>query len=176
MPTDPDPDLMRIFNFTAADLEANRNGKLSEHQIEKLTSRRKQGQWLAGMGCVILIAFAVLVGVSSAAKEGNSRFFLVLIIGAFPITFIYLGTMDRKTDLDKRNIKSNVTEIFIGQSRGKWGEMYYDISIYPLSYGISKAFYTDVQSYLRKLGAQTKFCVYYAPESRELLSIEVVEK
>jgi hypothetical protein len=41
MPTNPDPDLMRIFDFTAADLEANRAGKISSNQIQRLLSVAK---------------------------------------------------------------------------------------------------------------------------------------
>ncbi len=36
MLTNPDPELMRIFNFTAADLEANRAGHITEQQSQHL--------------------------------------------------------------------------------------------------------------------------------------------
>jgi hypothetical protein len=36
MPTNPDTELMRIFDFTVADLEANRAGRITQSQSERL--------------------------------------------------------------------------------------------------------------------------------------------
>lgn len=180
MPINPDPDLMRIFNFTADDLEANRAGKLSERQIERLAERRNRDRRIAGIGCLVVIIIALwmiqMVLSPSAPENSGSTILIFLIIGGLIVGYIYLGAMDRQTDLNRRKVESDVNEINVWESRGKWGERDYDISIYPLSYRISKSFYMDVQAYLRQKGTKNRFRVYYAPESKELLSIEVVDK
>ena len=177
MPTNPDPDLMRIFDFTAADLEANRAGRMSERQIERLSIRRIRGQWFAGIGCIGVIAFAIFINSIRLSSETNDMNFYWLLLGVsgFVVIFVYLGAVDRHTDLKTKRIMKHISALYISESRGKWGERYYHLGTEPINSSISKTLYKDIQNYLLAHGLQTQFCLYYAPESRELLSIEVVD-
>jgi len=84
-----DPDMMRIFNFTPTDLEANRVGKLSERQIERLSNRQKHGQWLAGSGCIVAAIFVFLAfgsGLSTSMKNGSTT--IMIILGVMALRYV----------------------------------------------------------------------------------------
>ncbi|MBA3875179.1 MAG: hypothetical protein H0X30_39140 [Anaerolineae bacterium] len=179
MPINPDHDLMRIFHFNAADIETNRAGRLSDSQVERLSKRNKSAQRLASIGCAGLLIVAVLVialDISDSTQENLLIAFGILLIGGLPIVYIYLGVMDRQTDLRKDKIKSNVSELRVFESKGDGGQITYVLWAWPIHLNISESVYLDIRGYLTLHPQNTQFRLYYAPESNELLSIEVVDQ
>jgi hypothetical protein len=174
MLTNPDPDLMRIFDFTPADLEANRAGKLSERQIEKLSSRKKQGQWLAGMGCVAAAVFVLpilLSGISSSMNDGATSILTLLVVMSLPVVYVTLGVMDRNADLSRNRPQVYLGQLHIREQYGKFGPSYW---ISEVNIQISSTAYALFDNYAYIRGKDITFRLYYAPNSSEVLSLEVV--
>ena len=177
MPTNPDPDLMRIFDFTAADLEANRAGRMSERQIERLSNRKKQGQWLAGGGCIAVLVFALLIlgnRLSSSMKDGTTTILTLLAVMALPVVYFTLGVMDRSADLTRDKPKVYSGQVWTSEQHGKFGSTYW-IWTAELNIQISSTAYMLFDNYLYIRGKDTFFQLYYAPNSNEVLSLEVVD-
>lgn len=173
----PDSELMQIFDFTEADLEANRAGQLSERQIKKLSELKQQGQWLARGGCIIVIVFVLLTfgsGLLTSMKDGFTSIIVIVGVVVLPIIFMSLGAMDRDADLRRNKPKIYVGKLRLSLQHGKFGPIYriftseVDIKIPALAYNL-------FDHYLYIKGKETVFRLYYAPNSNELLSIEVVE-
>ena len=78
--------LKKLFQFTDADLSANRNGRLSEGQLKRLAEQARAEQKSARESAVILftvaavgLAFGLLFAVT--APSTGSRLLLVLLLG-----------------------------------------------------------------------------------------------
>ncbi|MBI1276922.1 MAG: hypothetical protein GC179_02210 [Anaerolineaceae bacterium] len=172
--TNPDPDLMQIFDFNAADLEANRAGRLSDGQVEKLSSRKKQGQWLAGIGCAAAAVFILPIlvsGLSSSMKDGTTSILTLLVVMSLPVVYVTLGVMDRSADLTRNRPKVYLGKLHIREQYGKFGPSYW---ISEIDIQISSTAYALFDNYLYLRGNDTTFRLYYAPNSSEVLSLEVV--
>jgi hypothetical protein len=179
VPIKPDPDLMRIFHFNAADLETNRAGRLSDSQVERMSKRSKNGQCLAGVGCLLIIVIAIMVIALNAVDPIQDALGItlgVLILGGLPVAFVYLGAMDRQTDLRKDRVKVNMSELRVFESKGDGGQTTYTLWAWPIQRNISESVYLDIRGYLALRPQNMQFRLYYAPESNELLFIEVVDQ
>ena len=87
------PDLMRIFDFTAADLEANCAGHITEHQVQHLSKqvikkRRFMIFVAVAMPTYMLLSIVLISGLPSSSPM-NTQLPITLWI---PTTFLILIT------------------------------------------------------------------------------------
>lgn len=173
MPNNPNPDLMRIFDFTADDLEANRAGKMSERQIKRLSGKRATGQWLTGLGCATALVFVlpiIVSGLSHSMKDSTASLSVILFVVAIPVIYVYLGVMDRNADIRRNHVTMYLGSLLLSEFSGKFRSTYW---IFTSSFNmqISNSSY----DYLSCLRRNTRFRLYYLQNSAEVISIEVVE-
>lgn len=83
--------LKRLFDFTDDDLAANRAGKLSERQREKLQRRLSQQQWEQTANGLTLVIFVVgiVIYMAFSVTYGNQLGPLVLLVLLIWLVVIY---------------------------------------------------------------------------------------
>jgi hypothetical protein len=152
----PTSDLMRIFDFTVDDLEANRAGRMSEQQLERLESKRAHAQWIGGIGCLASVIFVIpffASGLSYSMKNGATSFFIILFIVALPVIYLYLGVMDREADIRSNRVTLYSGYLRLSEQHGKYGPTYW-ISLIDIP--ISASIYNQLRDYLGAHGEKNK--------------------
>lgn len=190
----PPTDLMHAFDFTPEDLDANRDNYMSKRQRSRLYRRRILREYLAA--CLFVPLFLIVLGTSiwleALFASGNRPFsgmpldpswwMLLLLSWAtapiFVATVYFYGRRKTKQDLYKGFIRSVCGRLYVEDlNRSFHGDRQGG------SYGVLKLSYAfeinDVhfiasqhqwEMLLDKEGRQ--LCVYYAPNSKIILSIE----
>lgn len=178
-------ELMRIFDFTAADLEANREGKISDQQTQMLVSQTRRDRWhiiIASFIVPIVLIVILIVGVPQIEPENQSLGRIVSIGAAlFILVFMALGVGDRESDIQGRKIDSVEGVMQIGidywlEGRGGYPKIgkYYTLHIALHGNRIRKSIYLQLEQYQREHESNQQFRAYYALHSRKILSVEII--
>ena len=184
-----DTELRKYFDFTEADLAANRSGQLSARQKKRLDDNEKGGsKILIGFGVLlILIAIGVTIGVgSSVLSDGftsNDIPGLVLGIG---LPVLLLGFFARgsfkiaysKTDNSVQSVEGKVNfvkvEAQVPTSTGS-GSSYRTVEEYEMRVG--KVAFDDFEEELLNIIEEgDTYAIYYTKDAKEILSAEFVKK
>lgn len=173
----PDPDLMRIFDFTAADLEANRAGRLSERQTKYI--KRESDVSGVLVGCMIqmgIIGIGILAFAALANPIHREMILLVFPIGA-GILILYLNNRDNQHSSERTLEAQHVGKVegslslykeVVFNSRSPIGQMSVDGKKFQID-----DIYQEFQTFLRLKGRHIMFRVYFAPEINRILSMEI---
>jgi hypothetical protein len=164
--------LMNAFGFTAADLSANREGRITDSQIGKLRSMRIGASILPG---VFVFASAALLQVTLRDYGGQyapqNAWLRILGAGALVlvcIVFAVLRWWRISVDLNAGNVRTVRGKVSLGapmtRNIGYYGTGY-RLTVNDIGFIIpsnARSAITDGKIYH----------VYYAPQSRVILSIE----
>jgi hypothetical protein len=174
MPTNPDPDLMRIFDFTAADLEANRAGKMSEHQYQRLQDIAENERF-AGQGLAIILALLLfglicytVQNLSDPARIIFPAIISIVVVIFFVLSIIWAPVIEQDLKIGQiKIVEGNFT--LKTKLRGKTTD-------YIMDFGAIKLFIDDRKfAQLRSAAHKKDRChVYYLPKSCLVLSTEVI--
>jgi len=82
------PDLMRVFDFSADDLAANRDGNLSEMQVYNLKLRLRNSV-LIGVGILLVLAFVATLCLFFGSRQSS----LILTLTGIGITICSAAVM-----------------------------------------------------------------------------------
>lgn len=162
-------DLMAALNFTADDLDANRDGQLSEEQRARLYGKRIY--WLLAIAGVVAFVFLInLPGVFIVFSSGDypppadMLIFIGFILGCIGILVLLYTRSDLRAitaDLQEKTVESVQGLIALetfGQDKMK-------VHIHDRAFTVNN-----------KAGLAFKngdpYCLYYAPHSKTLLSAE----
>lgn len=189
-----DPELMRIFDFTADDLEANRDGRISERQRDQLITNIYKDKLIIKRLLIGLFAFLAFFFVAIPFNTFTSRLSQTLLLGLiFTIAFllisgfIYLGVLDKNTDLLKGKVAVEFGRAYLYlDAFGRHYPLEYKKSVlgfysyfirvgsvgFPLSYRVGVEF----EAHYLKLENDISYRFYYLPDSTKLLSVEVANK
>ena len=179
MPTNPNLDLMRIFDFTAADLEANRAGHITEHQVQHLSETVKKKRSFLIFAAIALPAWPFLiVGMSSICNISPPITFppvpLLLMLLSIPVLILFvIYDHDQKLASDVKAGTAYYEQGTIKRWSTKDGVT---IKIANLRLDIEQSQDGDLKTHLKKVPKGTQFRVYYVPVSKKTVSIEVVEE
>jgi len=178
MLTNPDPELMRIFDFTAADLEANRAGQITKHQIDN------QYKLLKGHNTIFLVgAIAIPVGFllmltltgafnSSSLITNRTDYWMVAVLSTTAL-LIFIMVKNNKNMASDVHIGVACCESGVIRRRTGRGEGYLKIAKRNLTLYDSQDF--GLKEYLEKIPQETLFHVYYIPKSKRVIAMEIIE-
>jgi hypothetical protein len=182
------PDLARANGFTMADLEQNRNGKISDAQWMRLLARALQpirytGGALLGwlLVCYIIKTFVPHIVLTTVAMLGRNVFFVfggvtLACVGAFLLSVLKsAGTMALLL-VDLKAGKAACVEGRVSPSRedeqGLGMETFYGEKHTKCWYVVKDEYFEVDQEAHDALRSGLNFRLYHTPKSKLLLSIE----
>jgi hypothetical protein len=186
MPTNPDPDLMRIFDFTAADLEANRAGKMSERQTKYLKQESDANGFIVGcaiwIGLIIvgIVIFASIVfpqGLTGGKSDilGTVSWIPLVLILAFVFMRYRSNQRAHTTAIDSQRagyVEDNIT--FYVRDWPERRYPIYHISLDGKRFQIERDCYEAFAKFVNLRGKYLMFRLYFAPENNRILSMEII--
>ncbi len=171
----PDPDLMRIFDFTPVDLESNRVGKLTERQIKKLSAKVKKERLSNVIGVLVICIVMLIIIISNYSSQIElhkmegwgllALFFLVMVLlgnyvsGSSLTSDVRSGTVRSAQGTVKRWNDHGRGTLKIG---GEWLDLDHEEN-------------NSLKIYLQKIPKGTKFRVNYVHKSNRVMSMEIIE-
>ena len=188
-----DPQLMSYLDFDEAELQANRNGRLSEKQKTRLEQAEKSskgcssimGFFLVGIG---LIGVWIAVSAASALMETERGAAIGVILGlgvAWPLVWGGLGISSIRRSFAKVEIKVKTAEgpinivKVVRDSYNPSTKMHTDEEAYELHVG-RKTFEveSDLADAMRQGDVYAVYCAEFnlADKENEILSAELLEK
>lgn len=178
MPTNPDSDLMRIFDFTAADLEANCAGKLSERQVKRLHRMiTNEIRFLSiPIGALLVIAWFIVIKIMSVVPSYYDKLPIIIVaMGVLPtfLSIYYLGYKKIKFIWDIQNGNVNALQGTVKIWTVK-NDSYLAVLDRRLNLGFNLE-YTS-RAYLQKLPKEMAFRVYFVPNSKMVVAMETCAK
>lgn len=171
----PDAELMRIFDFTADDLAANRDGTLSQQQalyLHKLINREILF-YLIPIGAVLIIGWFIAIKLADVAPPTYDKPSIILVFGVIPTAIFLTMLAYRKWQIvsDTRGMHVEVTQ---GVTKS-WA-----VKNFGYAEVNGKRFYLGLKidrqlaDYLRTLPKESQFRVYFVPRSKRVISMEPV--
>jgi hypothetical protein len=160
--------LQKVLKFTDADLKANRDGYMSKAQRKKL-SRYRAGLLFFGIGALIT-PFAVL-GMSLAINDFDmsigilALFIVTLCLAFFAAYLLFWQWHNSKKDLKKGDIVA---------VRGKLRQQEMIIAIVDVENNHFETFDIPLEA-IEDFETGASYSVYYAPATRQILSVEKLE-
>lgn len=188
-----DQQLMKHFDFDESELQANRNGRLSEKQkarLQKQETRKKRGSLALGAFYLFIAILGPVIAVDTYFPVGSEEpgmviSFAILFGLVWPLIWGAIGSIIVRRALEKMEVKVKKTEgpinivKAIREEYNPSTEMHSEYSVYELRVG-KRVF--DGESEITDVMMQGDvYAVYYADiniESSEdpILSAELLEK
>lgn len=161
--------LMNSFKFSEVDLEANREGKLSGRQKEKLVGQQPSALVQAVMVGHFVIVIGLL-GLIAFASQNTWMFVITLaVIAVLAAPFSMMAGGGRpalRDDVAKGQVMSACGDAVLTSQAGIRGNTY-SLMIAQITFKIEERTYRQIEN-------GRAYCAYYLPQSRTLLSIEAV--
>jgi hypothetical protein len=165
--------LAEALNFTEADLDANREGRMTPTQEKRLMNRKlfSPGSWqfqlLVGGGIIgLLVSLLVLVSVLRIGMRPISLILLLLMIAIYAAMGWFYGKVRRQVRVDKKAGVESITGL-VGFEIQEGNPSNYFVKTQGLRFEVSQAgmlaFYNGRPYHL-----------YYTPNTNLLLSAEPV--
>jgi hypothetical protein len=171
----PPYELTRVFHFTEEDLLANREGRLSARQAEKLRAQRQvsnRGFWI-----YLLIVFGV-IGFFILREPGFLRPMVLLSWGAAAVIGIGIFALFILPWMNRYNNEWKQGRVSSAEGTGKLGKSYvrggtiYFIRIGRQTFYITREGYEYLRQYQEP--HNPVYRVYYTPFIRQVVSLELV--
>jgi len=162
------PDLMRVFDFSADDLAANRNGNLSEMQLYTLKLRLRRSI-LIGVGILIALAFAATLCLFLGSRQSS----LILTLTGVGITICsaaIIGNFARGW----LRLNADIREGKAQRHHGKLGRIVKPITRNVVVYliRVDGAEFNVGKDAFKLFTHDAIYTAYRAPYSGQLMSIE----
>jgi hypothetical protein len=157
MPVENQVELMRIFQFTEADLQENRKGVLSAAQKQRIKTNASISFWvLAASGLVFAAAFLIAWG---KPVQDVSILVWAFFLGLFPMIGLVLFWAQRRV------LRQGIVKCLGGVIDIHSQNFRYTVSIE--NERLIVAF--DIRQLIKK---NCVYRVYYTPANRQIMSIE----
>jgi hypothetical protein len=167
----PTSALMNAFDFTAADLSANREGRVTDRQLGRLRRMRIGASILPAI-FVFFSAALLQVTLRDYNSQPAARNAWLYILGASAlvfvcITFAILRWWRISVDLNTGDVRATRGRVSLGDVTRNIGY-----------YGVGSRLSVNDKGFIIPFGARSAitdgkiYHVYYAPQSRVILSME----
>lgn len=168
-------DLMVRFEFGPDDLVANRHGKLSPAQYERLAGRNRFVRLVFLLiGVPVLLALCAVVAISFAAGDVMLGVVMAALLGLFMAGIILLARRMSRALLD--DLANGTVAAITGEGRAfsvhYWRGATYYLSVSDARAGDQRFEVLYPQYRLIKDAESAVFTAYYAPKSRILVALE----
>lgn len=160
------------IGFDETDLLANRSGRLTPRQIDRVRQNRKQSTY--GVTALLLMAAVSLVGMVVVGIFVSQRLDLLWLVAAVTLglTLYFMavrgGNRRFQTDLERRQVEAvqGAVQCFTSNTRSAPAE--YNLRVGDITFrGVRQETYLA----FRHLDVYT---LYYLPESKTIVSAEIV--
>lgn len=162
------PDLMRVFDFSADDLAANRAGQLSEMQIYNLKVRLRRSIAI-GIGVLLALAFAATL----CLFLGNRQASFILTLTGIGITLCsaaVMGNFARGWMRLNGDIKNGTAQRHHGKLERVIKPVTRRVAVYLIR--VDGAEFNVGKDAFKLFKHESVYTLYRAPYSGQLLSIE----
>ncbi|MBA3875180.1 MAG: hypothetical protein H0X30_39145 [Anaerolineae bacterium] len=171
MSTNPNPDLMRIFDFTAADLEANRAGRMSEREMQRLqniSAKQRSIELLAAVSLPVgMCVFLLFVHPS----YGICLFLLFPLPIALAMLFlIFIKHKKLMSDIATQKVEYLEGEVKYWSGRAFYGYM----KINGREFEIDPATNLELSDFMEHQAKQLSLRLYFSPTSKKVVSAEIL--
>lgn len=175
---------MRIFDFTAADLEANRAKTISERQAKTLKQEsvadRIAVRFAIFVGLIIagIVGFGIIVfpqGVTGGktSPEGSVSWIAIALILVF--LFLRYRSNQRSTHSDLERGRAGMVEgIATWQRVIKQKNYIYQITVDGKTFRVEKQTFRAFEAFMELKNKSSLFRIYFAPEISRILSMEII--
>ncbi len=173
---------MRIFNFTADDLEANRAGRVTDTQLQRISNRVKKNRRFL---IFTAIAIPIYIVLTIALVAASDRSIEVEVITRVPITvgvpltlFLWVSFLvvihneGKNLALDVQLGTVNYTQGTIKRWSTRGGG---SIKITTITLDIESSENLNLREYLKKIPKATQFRVYYIAKSKKVVAAEIID-
>jgi hypothetical protein len=157
---------MRIFDFTAADLEANRAGKITASQSQYLLKEVALSKPLLSLSIYFILVIIIF------QNAGSMLFFIIPVEFILCMVVIVVALHNKQTVAS--DIQSGIADRISGTINRKSRRNGGDIIVADTTLKISMNENKELKKYWDVLPPQTQFRVYYLPRSKKLISIEAI--
>ena len=174
------PELMRIFDFTADDLEANRAGRLSERQAKTIKNESNADR--LAVGCAInvgllvvgLVGFFYLLHPQQLASENSLPPIIAIGIALLVLYLRYRsGQRYAQLDIEQRHA-GKVVGTATWHMVIKQKIYIYQITVDGKVFRVEKRTYQAFETFMNLKNKFAIFRIYFAPETARILSIEII--
>lgn len=182
-----DIELQKFFGFDAADLSANRSGRLSKKQETKLLEAERGANQFFRWGGIslVLLALGISLGLLNEARKVNWED-LVGITPALCVVWSICGLFaygafklaGSKFDNSVQNVEGKVNFVKVEKqvsSASSSGPRHRTVQQYELR--VEKIAFEDVREELLNLIEEgDKYAFYYTKDTKDILSCEFISK
>ncbi|MBK8134866.1 MAG: hypothetical protein KA401_00750 [Anaerolineae bacterium] len=161
------PSLMRELDFSAADLAANRDGQLSETQVNRLRLQRNRAA-AAGLG--ILFVLALVASICIFAGTRGSGILLVIGLGLTIVSAVVMSMFARYLLRLSADIRESKTSAFSGTLERIIKPVNRRVATYLLRVGGAE--FSVTKDVFKVFEHETAYTLYRAKFTGMLLSAE----
>lgn len=168
-------DLMRVFDCTEDDLEANRAGHLTERQAKRLTATMNKGLLLTAipMFGLLIICWFIAFNLITVAPSRYNKILILALFGLLPTLFWICYFAYEKYRLQS-DVKIGKTETIEGNVRSWETRSFTYVKVAEKYLNLGAFVNSDLEIYLRDKPKQIQFRVYFVPKSKRVVAMELI--
>ena len=164
------PDLMRVFDFSADDLAANRDGNLSEMQVYTLKLRLRNSV-LIGVGILLLLAFIATLCLFLGSRQ-SSVILTLTGVGVTICSAAVMGNFARGWLRLNADIRGGKAQRHHGKLERIVKPVTRNVVVYLIR--VDGAEFNIGKDAFKLFAHEKIYTVYRAPYSGQLMSIETL--
>jgi len=162
--------LIRAMKFKLADLDANREGKLSEHQLELYGPPKFSGVVIAVILGHMLLVGGLLGGIAIIAQVPALFIIMIAVLGLSGLPFMLMGKQGGGRPVFANDVARGRVDTICGYVllQAEPEAQKYTLMIEGEVFKISKNAFSGFVH-------QRPYCLYYLPDSKVILSAEAMQ-
>lgn len=161
---------MDAFGFMDADLQANREGRLTARQLEALHKRARQQ---LGFGAIIGALGLFLLAFLFPVSQGLFLITVVALIFLAALYSVYAQYREFQTDIRAGTADHVAGKPYLHSAPSRGGTSYW-LSVNGKIFYLHQDKYVALDTYVRSVNPAT-LTIYFTPKANVLLSIEEKE-
>jgi hypothetical protein len=179
--TSPDPELMQLFDFSVSDLNANREGKITAYQLDRLRENLSDN-WFA-LACLPVVGFICFLCQVPLILESDDykdpRTILLMLGGGLIIVFIIIEGCISLIHRSSSEVNNPKIQSIHGQPHVYMEGDRNDFRIHTLrveqsEFSIKPSQYKGLSQRIQNDDKGEIYIVYYAEKTKTILSIEAL--
>jgi len=170
--------LMHAFDFTAADLAANRDGRIAEGQIKRLKRNQQRSLAITAAALSLIIGIIAVIFALDRAGDGPIVFDdllaiivpmgLVMAIALYVLQRQQLDVVNKVIYVDVRTLKGDIT---LNPRNRRAAD---HLTIGKTHFTLTPAQFKLMFAYHEQRDKPPRYHIYYVPKVSRILAIEVV--
>ncbi len=174
--SEADVELMRIFNFTAADLEANRVGHITEQQSSRLHKLINNEILFNSIfiGALLIIAWFIVIKIMSVVPPNYDKLIMIIMVMGVIPTLLSVSYLAYKKIQIITDIKNEHVDVAQGIAKSWTVKNYSYVAVSDKKLDLGLNLNRQLEVYLWTLPKETQFRVYYVSKSKKVVVMEII--